>query len=157
MRGHRLRSLAVIAAVAASVVATVHRAEALDRSALSQVAEVVEHKMFPLKVSLHEPVIRGSEMQVPTLTPRGWIHVDDSKSVVLAAGSTVEVTGVFDYADQGLFLELAAESHGFFSEPITKRARIRIRIMVSAPIDDPGAQAKEAISLIGRVLALSRP
>jgi len=156
MRRHRIRSLAAGVAVIAWLLVMPSPAEALSRSALAQVAEAVEHKTFPLKVTLREPVIHGSEMQLPTLTPKGWIHVDNSRSVVLAAGTTVEVTGVFDYADQGLFLELAEESHGFFSDPITKRARIRIRIMVSAPIDDPGAQAEEAIGLIGRVLALSR-
>ena len=61
---------------------------------------------------------------------------------------------IFDYADRGFFIELAQELRGMFGEPITRRARIRIRFMVGAPIDDPGAQAQEAISLIARVLSL---
>jgi len=154
MRERRYRIHAAILIAALLMILSIPEAAALERTALDQVAQRIEHNLFSLKVNLREPVIRGGVMQAPTLTPKGWIHVDNAASVVLAAGTTVEVTGVFDYADRGFFIELAQEPRGMFGEPITRRARIRIRFMVGAPIDDPGAQAQEAIALIARVLSL---
>ena len=129
------------------------RAMALHPSALEEIAKEHESRVFTLLVDLHEPAWKADSMQTPTLERRGWHHHNPTGPIALRAGSRVEVTGIFNYAERGLFLELAREAAGMGKQAITERARLRIRIMVETPGTDPQAQQAEAIEMIHKVIA----
>ena len=127
-------------------------ASAMEKSALDQIAGAWGGKLFTLRVDLHEPDPSGDNMQAPTLERKGWHHHNPTGPVALKAGTRVEVTGVFNYAERGLFLELAREDPEAGMEGIASRPRCRIRIMVETPPADADGQAREAAELIGKVL-----
>ncbi len=129
------------------------RAMALHPSALDEIAKEHESKVFTLLVDLHEPASRADSMQAPTLERKGWHHHNPSGPIALRAGSRVEVTGVFNYAERGLFLELAREGAGPGRQAIAERTRLRIRIMVETPGTDPEGQTAEAMEMIRKVVA----
>jgi len=125
---------------------------AVDKSALEQISGTWERKIFMLKVDLHEPDPSGDTMQAATLERRGWHHHNPTGPIALRAGTRVEVTGIFNYSERGLFLEIAREDPEAGQEGIAARPRCRIRIMVETPPADPAGQAREAGELIGKVL-----
>jgi len=129
------------------------RAMALHPSALDEIARAYESKVFTLIVDIHEPASRADSMQAPTLERKGWHHHNPSGPIALHAGSQVEVTGVFNYAERGLFLEIAREGAGQGRSAPTERARMRIRIMVETPGTDAEGQTAEAIGMIRKVVA----
>jgi len=126
---------------------------ALHPSALDVIAKEYESRVFTLLVDLHEPASRADSMQAPTLERKGWHHHNPSGPIALRAGSRVEVTGVFNYAERGLFLELAREGAGPGRQAIAERTRLRIRIMVETPGTDPEGQTAEAMEMIRKVVA----
>lgn len=123
----------------------------LHGSAIEQVATTIESRSYTLRIDLHEPETKGASMQAPTLERRGWHHHNPAGPVVLRAGERVEVTGVFNYAERGLFVELSGDGGG---SDDSGRPRLRVRVMVETPGDNPSGQAAEALELIGRVLDL---
>jgi hypothetical protein len=127
---------------------------ALHRRAIEQIAARYVNQTVLLRTDLRGGSPGPQGMQAPMLDAKGW-HFS-SGAAVLASGSHAEVTGVFNYADRGLFLEItrAAESD---SEPLVDRPRVRVRLMTDAPSTDPGAQAAQAASLIEQLLSLSQP
>ena len=133
------------------------RPVALHHDALDAIASLLEAKVFQLKTDIHVPDLQGDSMQVPTLESRGWHHHNPSGAIALKAGTRVEVTGVFNYAERGLILELSREDPGGSKQPITARPRSRIRIMLETPGTDPDGQRAEAASLIAKVLEFSQP
>ena len=122
---------------------------ALHRQAIEQIAASYTGRAVVLKRDLPAPIWNGEEMNAPMLNAKGWHHM--SGSSVLSAGSTAEVTGVFNYAERGFFLEIAAEPHRG-AAAITERPRVRVRLMIESPATDPAAQAAEAARLIGTLL-----
>lgn len=133
------------------------RAAPLHREALDVIATDLESKVFTLKSDIHVPDLAGESMQVPTLEGRGWHHHNPGGAIALRAGTRVEVTGVFNYAERGFVLELAGLDTGVTRQPSAARPRARIRIMVGAPGTDPQPQRAEAVALIGKVLDLNEP
>jgi len=125
---------------------------AMEKAAVAQIAAALEGKSFLLKVDLHEPDPAADNMQAPTLERRGWHHHNPGGPVALKAGTQIQVTGVFNYSERGLFLELARQSGDDANAGIAARPRARIRIMVEALPADPAGQAREAADLIGKVL-----
>ena len=156
MRYQNRRRWSKLLLVSAVVVLFPDRPVPLHRNALDEVAAVLEAKVFRLKSDLHTPDLTGESMQVPTFEGRGWHHHNPSGAVVLKAGSRVEVTGVFNYAERGFFLELAGEEAGS-GDDIAVRPRARIRFMVESPGANPEAQRTEALSLVARVLDFTTP
>lgn len=142
----------VIAAIAVIAIGFHERVWSLDSSSLEQIASAYASKVCLLKVDLHEPDTSGEGMLLPTLEKKGWHNHNPSGPIVLSAGTRVEVTGVFNYSDRGLFLELARESSAQDLQSIASRPRCRIRIMVEALPADPAGQVQEAAALIGKVL-----
>ena len=126
----------------------------LHAEALARVAARIEAQIVTLAVDLHEPDLRAETMQSPTLERKGWHHDNPTGPVALRAGSRVEVTGVFNYSERGLFLELAREEADPARSSPAARPRIRIRIMVETPNTDPEGQRAEALGLIARVIGL---
>ena len=149
---HSRHRIAAIALATMLMIGRGDRALSMDNSAMEPIASACESKLFILKVDLHEPETGGESMQVPTLEKKGWHHHNPSGRIALKAGTRVEVTGVFNYADRGLVLELAKEEAGSASQPISSRPRCRIRIMVEKLPADPAGQVQEAAELIEKVL-----
>ena len=147
----------VVLATAAAMILFPDRSAPLHPEALGAVATVLEAKVFRLKTDLHAPDLAGESMQVPTLEGRGWHHNNPNGEIILAAGTRVEVTDIFNYSERGFFLELAKEDTGVPRQPITARPRTRIRIMVETPGIDPEAQRAEAFALIAKVLDFTEP
>ena len=131
-------------------VATV--AGAMGPSALAEISSAFNGKSFLLRVDLHEPDPAADNMEAPTLEKRGWHHHNPSRPVALKSGTRVQVTGVFNYSDRGLFLELARQDGEDAGAGITARPRCRFRIMVETPPADPAGQARDAADLLGKVL-----
>ena len=150
MRIVRMCRMLLLAGVCASLVVP---ALALNPETLQDVATNYRDKVFMLKVSMREPVVVGDFIQAPMLDAKGWHFVNQSKEILLLSGSRVEVTGVFNYSERGFFVELATESTGFFHRPVSERPRLRIRLMVETPPDNPNAQATEAAKLLEKLLA----
>lgn len=147
---HRSSMAILIAAVALAAVAP---AAAVNPTVIETLAAAYESQLFLLKVGLHEPVRTNEGLHAPMLDEKGWHYRDPSRPVVLRAGTRVEVTGLFNYAERGMFLELAEESGGFVRRQVRDRSRIRVRLMVEAAGDDPDAQRKEAAALLERLLS----
>jgi hypothetical protein len=82
----------------------------------------------------------------------GWHFINQQSSIVLRSGSRVEITGFFNYSERGFFIELAEASLGFFHEPLNRRRRTRIRIMVKALPDDPELQYGQGLHLMAGIL-----
>jgi len=122
---------------------------ALHRQAVEQIATSFSGRAIVLKVDLPGPAWGGEGMSAPMLNAKGW-HV--AGPAVLTSGSTAEVTGVFNYAERGLFLEIAADPQRG-AATIVDRPRVRVRLMIEAPGTDPAAQAAEAVRLIEKLLA----
>ncbi|HZI95249.1 MAG TPA: hypothetical protein VFE84_13465 [Patescibacteria group bacterium] len=147
-RSHRTALLFGVAILLSSSGAAL----SLDNAALGQIASAWDGKVCRLKVDLHEPDPGGDSMQAPTLEKRGWHHNNPTGPIVLKAGTSVTVIGLFNYSERGLFLELAREQEGLDGEPAASRPRCRIRIMVETPGSDSAGQAQEAGAMISRVL-----
>ena len=145
----------MVPAIVAVLILFSDRPAALHRDALEAIARMLEAKVFLLKTDIHVPDLSGETMMVPTLEGRGWHHHNPAGAVTLQAGTRVEVTGVFNYAERGFFLELAREDTNVPRQPITARPRARIRIMVETPGTDPEAQRAEAATLIAKVLDIT--
>ena len=143
--------------MAAAMILFADRPAALHRDALDAIATMFEAKVFRLKTDIHVPDLQGESMQVPTLEGRGWHHHNPNGAIALKEGTRVEVTGLFNYAERGLVLELAREDPGSSKQPITARPRARIRIMLETPGTDPEAQRGEAVSMIGKILEAAEP
>src|SRR5262245_2222923 len=105
----------------------------LGTSALEEISRSVEGKTFKLLTDVHEPDPRAESMQLPTLEKAGWHHHNPSGTVALMAGARVIVSGVFNYADRGLVLELNEEESWQAKRDDSSRPRMRIRIIVEAP------------------------
>jgi hypothetical protein len=128
-------------------VASLTVAKAAAREVVAQIATDFERKEFQLRVDLRQPPPGGS--QAPYLDERGWHASDPNLPILLPAGSAVEVAGVFNYADRGVFLEIARKERwgGAGAAP-----RIRVRFMAAAGPEKPEDQAAQIRRLIGRVL-----
>ena len=151
------RAAMMPASLLVALILSTDRPVALHRSAIESVATVLEAKVFRLKVDLHAPDLAGETMQMPTLEGRGWHHNNPGGAIILKSGTRVEVTGVFNYAERGLFLELAKEDTGISRLSITARPRTRIRIMVETSGNNPDGQQSEALSLAAKVLDFTTP
>ena len=137
--------------------ASISELGAIGARSLEQVVAAYEGRIFTLQVSLHEPINATEAMQAPMLDRKGWHYHDTSRPAVLSAGTRVEVAAVFNYAERGLFLELARESEGFGKQPVDERPRMRVRIMLEADAADTSAQVAQAYSLIDKLLRPSIP
>ncbi len=148
------RAVPVAGAIALSIVTASHvQVQALHRDALAPIVTQFTSGLYTLQVDLHEPDLKGDSMQAPTLEMAGWHHHNPAGAVAIAKGSRVEVTGVFNYAERGLFMELSKDS-AEGGEPAEDRPRIRIRIMVEAEAGEPEKQRAEALALIHKVLSV---
>ncbi|HEY3174882.1 MAG TPA: hypothetical protein VGK94_03885 [Candidatus Polarisedimenticolia bacterium] len=147
-------ALRVASAVAVALLSSTGRPMSLNAEALARVVARLETKVVALKIDLHEPDPGADSMQAPTLERKGWHHDNPTGPVALRAGSRVEVTGVFNYSERGVFLELSQVETTEPQPSTASRPRIRIRLMVETPDTDPEGQRAEAIDLIGKVLEL---
>src|SRR4030095_7063737 len=145
MNENQRRMIRIVLVIVAVIILVPNRPSALHREALDELATSLEAKVFRLKIDIHVPDLAGESMQVPTLEGRGWHHNNPAGAVALKAGTNVEVTGVYNYAERGFLLELATEDTSIPKKPITARPRSRIRIMVQAPGTVPDAQRAEAV------------
>ncbi len=125
---------------------------AAAREALDRIVEACEGRAFRLGVDLHEPEPGGNP--APSLDEKGWHYNDPNRPIVLRAGEEVEVTGVFNYGDRGIFLEVTRKDRARGEE---SAPRIRVRFTAEAPPDTPDLQATQIRALIGRVLRPSPP
>jgi len=127
---------------------------ALHRRALEQVAARYENRSVVLKAGLNAAVAGSEGMQAPMLDAKGWHHV--AGPVVLPPGTHAEITGVFNYAERGLVLEIARAAETS-SDPLLDRPRVRVRVMTDVPSADPDGQAAQATTLIDRILDVETP
>jgi hypothetical protein len=137
---------ALAAALAAALLAAPPTLGAA-REAVDQIAAAYEGRQALLRVDLHQPPLGGA--QAPYLDERGWHHNDPARPVALRAGEPVEVTGVFNYGDRGVFLEISRKERWKGGAP---RVRVRVRFMASAGPEKPDLQAAQIRALVGRVL-----
>src|SRR5262245_13970349 len=136
----RRRLLSISAGIALAISGAWVPASALDPKLLRPIATQFTSGLYVLQVDLHEPDMRAESMQTPTLELAGWHHHNPAGATLLSAGTRVEVTGVFNYGDRGLFLELSKDlAEGSFDAP-GDRPRVRVRIMVQAESSDPDKQ-----------------
>lgn len=125
---------------------------ALRGSALDAIASRCTGKVFHLRTDLRGAAPHAESMQAPMFDRKGWHSMAESGDVVLGAGERVEVTGLFNYAERGFFVELAREATGATKPPVRQRPRLRFRVMIETPGDAPEAQAEEGLALLRRVL-----
>jgi hypothetical protein len=147
-RSHR----APLSFVVAMILCSSSAGFCLDNAALGQIVSAWDGKVCRLKVDLHEPDPGGDSMQAPTLEKRGWHHNNPSGPIVLKAGTSVTVIGLFNYSERGFFVELAREQEGLDGGPAASRPRCRIRIMVETPGSDSAGQVQEAGAMLSKVL-----
>ncbi len=147
----RMRPLATRAAIVlVALLGATADVPAVHDTVLQGVAAGNVGRIFALKMNMREP--ESGANNAPMFDKDGWHFWNPSGRIVLSEGERVEVTGAFNYATRGFFLELAREHTGFGSEPIQSRPRIRIRIMVEAEPDKPEDQAAQGAALLGGIL-----
>ena len=125
---------------------------ALHTTSLERIVAEYTGRQFPLKAHLRQPA-QGA-IHAPMFDDKGWHFVNHQGSLVLRSGSRVEITGIFNYSERGFFVELAEASLGFFHEPLNRRRRMRIRIMVDAAVDDAELQYAQGLHLMAGILAI---
>ncbi len=125
---------------------------ALQRSAIEQITSLYSGRLVVLRSELRAPSSGGEGMQTPMFDAKGWHFA--AGSTVLRSGEEAEVTGVFNYAERGFFLELAAPAERGGPDALIDRQRARFRIMTDTPATDPSAQAAEALRLLDRLMSI---
>jgi hypothetical protein len=130
------------AALASGALAFAATKEVLERIALAY-----EGRHFRLGVTLYEPAPGGQA--APSLDERGWRGNDPNRPAKLLAGDEVEVTGVFDYGEASVFLEISRKEK-WTGGPA--RPRVRVRFTATAPPEDPEKQAAQLAALIRMAL-----
>jgi hypothetical protein len=106
-----------------------------------------EGRVYRLKVNLHKPERGGKP--APWLDLKGWHRRDIHRDIVLGTGEEVMVTGLFNYGDRSLFLELTRwPSPPWEGPPV----RMRIRIQADAGPEEQEEQGDEVRRLIAMVL-----
>ncbi|MFQ5701558.1 MAG: hypothetical protein ACE5HU_06925 [Acidobacteriota bacterium] len=138
--------------VTAAMLCLGDRPSCVPSSLLQRIVVDYRSKVFTLKMDLREPY--HPVVHVPMFDAEGMHFYNPAGKIVLAKGTRVEITGVFNYSERGFFLELARESTGFLQEDLNRRARMRIRFMVQATKDEPEEQAVQANELIAKILDL---
>lgn len=131
------------------------RASAIESEALRRLAPAFQSKAFTLRVDLHEPDPKSASIHAPTLGPEGWLHVNQEGPVLFHAGSLVEVTGIFNYAERGFFLEIAEVTRN--GDSPASRKRLRIRFMIHPGVTGLEEQRAMAVELIEKVLMPVEP
>jgi len=126
---------------------------ALQRSAIEQIASLYSGRLVVLRSDLRAPSSGGEGMQAPMYDVKGWHFA--AGSAVLRSGEQAEVTGIFNYAELGLFLELAAPVDRGGPDALIDRPRARLRIMTEVPSADPSGQAAEALRLIEKLMSIA--
>ena len=134
------------------VMAVTGMSYALHKTSLERIMAEYTGRQFPLKADMRQPAQGASH--APMFNNKGWHFVNNQGSLVLRSGSRTEITGIFNYSENGFFIELAEASQGFFHEPLNRRRRMRVRIMVEAPGDDPELQYAQGLHLMARILAI---
>lgn len=131
----------------AATLASLSGARGAARDVIVQIAGDYEGKEFRLRVDLRQPPPGGA--QAPYLDERGWHASDPNLPILLPSGGEVVVTGVFNYADKGVFLEITRKERwgGAGAAP-----KVRVRFMAAAGPEKPEDQAAQIRRLIGRVL-----
>jgi hypothetical protein len=135
----------VLCALGSAVIGVV---AAAARETVDKIAESYDGKALRLRVDLYEPEPGGA--QAPYLDEKGWHHNDPKRTVILRTGDPVEVTGVFNYGDHGIFLEISRAEKWKGGTP---RPRVRVRFMAATGPEKPDVQTTEIHALIDRVLA----
>jgi len=128
-------------------VAAVASASAASKDVLARVVEAYEGRLFRLAIDLHASEPGGHP--APSLDEKGWRHNDTNRPIVLRAGDEVEVTGVYNYGEAGVFLEISRKEKWTGGPP---RPRVRVRFTTSEPPDDPEKQISQIQGFIRRVL-----
>ncbi|HXI01680.1 MAG TPA: hypothetical protein VNI57_00750, partial [Candidatus Saccharimonadales bacterium] len=105
-------------------------------------------RIFTLKIDLHQAESGGHP--APWLDKKGWHRRDIRRPTILRAGTQVEVTGIFDYGDRSIFLELTEYPTMAWNGP---PVRMRIRIKAESGPAEPGDQDEEIERLIALVLS----
>jgi hypothetical protein len=149
----RRRALCTLAVILFSMIPS-SAPRALHRRALEQVAARYENRPVVVKSDLRASTTGSEGMLMPMFDGKGWHHT--TGAVVLAPGTHAEITGVYNYSERGLVLEIARAGETS-SEPLLDRPRVRVRVMTDVPSTDPDGQAAQATALIDRILALEAP
>ncbi len=106
-----------------------------------------EGRIYSLRMNLHKPEPGGHP--APWMDVKGWHRRDTARPVILALGEGVQVTGVFDYGDRSVFIELTR----WPSPPWNEEAvRMRIRMKAESGPDKPEKQDEEIRKLLALVL-----
>ncbi len=106
-----------------------------------------EGRVYRLKMNLHKPEPGGHP--APWMDAKGWHRRDVARPVILAVGEKVQVTGVFDYGDRSVFIELTR----WPSPPWNEEAvRTRTRMKAESGPEKPEKQDEEIRKLLALVL-----
>ena len=149
---HRKVCMCTAVMITTFVTAVTGTSYALNATSLERIMAEYTGRQFPLKTHLRQPTQRA--IHAPMFDDKGWHFINHQGSLVLRAGSRVEITSIFNYSERGFFLELAEASLGFFHEPLNRRRRMRVRIMVKAPGDDPELQYAQGLHLMAGILTI---
>jgi hypothetical protein len=122
-------------------------AAAVVRDLLDRFVSEYQGGAFRLVADLHSPEPGGQP--APFVDIKGWHHNDPNRPVVLRAGEEVEVTGVFNYGDKGVFLEIARRGMPAGEE---NPPHVRVRFVAEAPPEKPDVQVTEIEALVLKVL-----
>lgn len=125
---------------------------ALHTTSLERIATEYMGRQFPLKTNLRQ--LSPGAINAPMYDDKGWHFVNHQGDLVLRSGARAEITGIFNYSERGFFVELAEPSQGFFHEPLNRRRRMRVRIMVEAPIEDAELQYAQGLHLLAGILEI---
>lgn len=106
-----------------------------------------EGRVYRLRVNLHKPEPGGRP--APWMDAKGWHRRDTARPVILGAGERVQVTGVFDYGDRSIFIELTR----WPSPPWDEEAvRTRIRLKADSGPEKADRQDQEIRRLLAQVI-----
>lgn len=106
-----------------------------------------EGRVYLLRMNLHKPEPGGHP--APWMDAKGWHRRDVSRPVVLGAGERVQVTGIFDYGDRSVFVELTRWPVRPWNED---SVRTRIRLKAGAGPEKPEKQDEEIRLLLALLL-----
>lgn len=111
-----------------------------------------EGLIYTAKVNFHQPQRGGHP--APYIDERGWHARDIRRPLLIRAGEQVMVTGVYDYGDRSLFLELTRwPVQPWDDTPI----RVRVRVKAEAGPEEPEEQDEQIRLLVALFLGPPSP
>jgi hypothetical protein len=149
-RLQRLIQLAFLASICLGV--SVSASLALSDETIDLIEQVYKGKVFRLRSNFHQPSFGGKP--APYLDKKRWHYRDRTRPIVFYSGEEMEITGIYSYGSQSLFLEIARPAS---PEMLGFRQRVRFRVTVEATEEEPEEQLEQLKVLIRQALSPLAP